>query len=60
MYRIEWRDRNTGDKKHLKLHTIKAARITLDTLQADRRFCEVTLTRVQPTRVRELVIVFQP
>lgn len=59
MYLVTWTDSDTGKEKTLKLHTLRAATLTCETLKLDKayRFRDIRMTYTAPRRVREIVIV---
>ena len=61
MYQINWTDVQTGNAKTLKVHTLRAARLVVNTLQADvhNRFRYIELRHTATPRLRELVVIFE-
>lgn len=61
MYQINWTDTHTGNEKTLRVHTLRAARLVVNTLQADvhNRFRYIELKHIAGPRLRELVVIFE-
>jgi hypothetical protein len=58
MFRIDWLDKVDDRQKSLKVHSFKSVSIVTEALRRDSyRYAEIKVTKLQPTRVREVVIV---
>jgi hypothetical protein len=60
MYEVTYVDTRTMERKNIKLISIESVRIITSTLDTNRaRYEHVEVRRIQPRRVRELVIIFE-
>lgn len=60
MYRITWQDKDSGERKTLKVSSIRTVReVTATLARQPWKYSEVSFTSIMRRRVREIVITLE-